>query len=66
MKAIAIIRRTDYAACRRRAFRRANASFLPNAAGTRYFLEKILDAALAAATTVGVVTALMFTFLVLA
>ena len=66
MKATAIIRRIDYAACRRRAFRRANACFLPNAAGTRYFLEKLLDAALAAATTIGVVAALMFSFIVFA
>lgn len=66
MKATAIIRRTNYAACRRRAFIRANASILPNAAKGRYFLERILDAALAAATTVAVVVALMFSFLVLA
>ena len=66
MKATAIIRRINFAACRRRAFIRANASILPNAAGGRYFLEKLLDAALAAATTVAVVVALMFSFLVLA
>ena len=66
MKATAIIRRTNYAACRRRAFIRTNANILPNAAGGRYFLERLLDAALAAATTVGVVVALMFCFLVLA
>ena len=66
MKATAMLRRTNYAACRRRAFNRTNANILPNAAGSRYFLEKLLDAALAAATTVAVVVALMFTFLVLA
>ena len=66
MKATAMIRRINYAACRRRAFIRTNASILPNAAGRGYFLEKLLDAALAAATTVGVVVALMFSFLVLA
>ena len=65
MKATAIIRRINYAACRRRAFIRTNANILPNAAGGRYFLEKLLDTALAAATTVAVVVALMFSFLVL-
>ena len=66
MKNTAIIRRPNYAACRRRAFMRSTACILPNAAGYRYFLEKLLDAALAAATTVAVVTALIFSFLVLA
>lgn len=65
MKTTALIRRPNYAACRRRAFIRSNACILPNAAGHRYFLEKLLDAALAAATTVGVVAILMFGFTVL-
>ena len=66
MKTAAIIRRHNYAAFRRRAFIRTNAHALPNAAGHRYFLEKLLDSALAAATTIGVVVALMFSFIVLA
>ena len=66
MKTTALIRRPNYAASRRRAFIRANASILPNAASRRYFLEKLLDAALAAATTLGVVVILMFSFTVLA
>lgn len=65
MKTTATIRRPNYAACRRRAFIRSSACILPNAASHRYFLEKFLDAALAAATTVGVVVALMFSFVVL-
>lgn len=66
MKTAALIRRHNYAAFRRRAFIRSNARPLPNAAQGRYFLEKLLDAALAAATTVGVVVALMFSFIVFA
>ncbi len=66
MKTAALIRRHNYAAFRRRAFIRSNARILPNAAQGRYFLEKLLDAALAAATTVGVVVALMFSFIVFA
>lgn len=66
MKTAALIRRHNYAAFRRRAFIRANARVLPNAAQGRYFLEKLLDAALAAATTIGVVVALMFSFIVFA
>lgn len=65
MKTTAVIRRPNYAACRRRAFLRSNARFLPNAANGRYFLEKLLDAALAAATTIGIVVSLMFLFVVL-
>lgn len=64
MKTTAAIRRPNYAACRRRAYVRANANPFPNAAKGRYFLEKLLDAALAAATTVGVAVTLLFMFTV--
>ncbi len=64
MKNTAVIRRPNYAACRRRAQNRNIWSFLPNAAGTRYYLEKLLDAALAAATTVAVMVCLIFIFTV--
>lgn len=64
MKNTAVIRRPNFAACRRRAFKRSIWSFLPNAAGARYFLEKLLDAALAAATTLAVVVILLFVFTV--
>lgn len=66
MKTTAVIRRPNYAACRRRAYVRANVNAFPNAAKARYFLEKLLDAALAAATTMGVVVILLFIFTVLA
>ena len=66
MKTTAVIRYPNYAACRRRAQKRSLACILPNAAQASYYLEKLLDAALAAATTLGVVVALMFTFTVLA
>lgn len=36
----------------------------PNAASRRYFLNKILDGALAVATAVGIITALLFLFLI--
>lgn len=65
MKTTAVIRRPNYAAYRRRAKAYANASVLPNAADSRYFLEKLLDAALAAAVTVAVVVCLIFIFTVL-
>lgn len=64
MKNSAVIRRTNYAACRRRAFLRSVWNFLPNAADARYYLEKLLDAALAAATTLAVVVCLIFIFTV--
>lgn len=60
MKTNAIIRRTNFAASRRRAFLRNIWSFLPNAADLRYYLEKLLDAALAAATTIAMVVILIF------
>lgn len=66
MKTTAVIRYPNYAASRRRAHKRSIACILPNAADSRYFLEKLLDAALAAATTLGVVVILMFSFTVLA
>ena len=66
MKTTAVIRYPNYAASRRRAHKRAIACVLPNAAGAGYFLEKLLDAALAAATTLGVVVILMFSFLIFA
>jgi hypothetical protein len=64
MKNTAAIRRPNYAACRHKAFLRSVWSFLPNSAGVRYHLEKLLDAALAAATTVAVVVCLIFVFTV--
>ena len=64
MKNIAVIRRPNFDACRRRGYRRANAYAFPNAAKGGYFLEKLLDIILAAATTVAVVVALMFMFIV--
>lgn len=66
MKNTAAIRRPNFAACRRRAFVRTNVSAFPNAAKGRYFLEKLLDAALAAATTLSVVVILVFIFTVFA
>lgn len=60
MKHTAIIRRPNYAACRRRALMRSVRNILPNAAGIGYFLEKLLDAALAAVTTLAVVVCLIF------
>ena len=64
MKQTAAIRRPNFAASRRRAYARSNASPFPNAAGARYFLEKLLDAALAAVTTVSVVVIFVFIFTV--
>ena len=64
MKNTAAVRRPNFAACRRRALLRSVWSLLPNAADARYFLEKLLDAALAAATTVAVVVCLIFIFAV--
>lgn len=66
MKTTAAIRRPNYAAYRRRAANRVNANVVPNAAQGRYFLEKLLDAALAAATTMAVVVILLFVFTVFA
>ena len=65
MKHIAVFRRPNYSACRRRALLRSVRNILPNAAGMRYFLEKLLDAALAAATTLAVVVCLIFVITVL-
>lgn len=62
MKTTAAIRRYNPSSCRRR----TAANPFPNCASTRYFLEKILDAALAAVTTLGVVVAMLFLFTVLA
>lgn len=64
MKNTAVIRRPNYAAARRRSYRRTNACAFPNAANGRYFLEKLLDAALAAVTTMGVVVIFVFIFTV--
>lgn len=64
MKNTAAYRRPNYAACRRRAMLRSIWSFLPNAANAQYYLEKLLDAALAAATTVAMVVCLIFIFTV--
>ena len=64
MKNTAVIRHPNYAAYRRRALLRSVWSFLPNAAGIRYYLEKLLDAALAAATTLALVVCLIFIFAV--
>ena len=64
MKNTAIIRRPNYAACRRRAYIKVNSSPFPNAAKAGYFLERILDGALAAATTTAVVVILLFVFTV--
>ena len=66
MKTTAVIRYPNYAACRRRAQKRSLACILPNAAQARYYMEKLLDTALAAVTTLGVVVALMFSFTILA
>lgn len=64
MKQSAVIRRPNYDACRRRAFRKSVWSFLPNAADIGYYLEKLLDAALAAAITIAMVVSLIFIFTV--
>ncbi len=64
MKLSAALRRPNFAACRRRAHNRAIASAYPNAAGARYFLEKLLDAALAAVTTLGLVSIFFYVFTV--
>lgn len=64
MKTTALVRYPNYEACRRRAHRRSMACVCVNAAERRYFLEKLLDAALAAVTTLGVVVILMFSFTV--
>ncbi|MBR2889660.1 MAG: hypothetical protein IKC09_05230 [Oscillospiraceae bacterium] len=60
MKNTAAIRRPNFAACRRRAYIRTNHNPFPNAARAGYFLEKVLDGALAAATTLAVVVILLF------
>jgi cytosine/uracil/thiamine/allantoin permease len=59
MKTATAIRIPNYAARRRRCTVKA---LFPNAASARYHLGKLLDAALAAATTIGVVVSLMFAF----
>ena len=43
--------------------RRSTPCRYPNSAGRRYFLEKLLDTALAAAITVAVVAILLFLFI---
>ena len=48
----------NYYTCRRGTARR-----YPNSASRRYFLEKLLDTALAAAITVAVVAILLFLFI---
>lgn len=61
MKTATAIRRPNYAAYRRR---RVCRTAYPNAASVRYHLNRLLDAALAAATTVGLVASLLFAFAV--
>jgi hypothetical protein len=64
MKNATAIRRPDFAACRRRAYIQTHRCIFPNAAGTRYFLERLLDGVLAAATTMGLVVMVIFLFTV--
>ena len=64
MKNTAAVRRPNYAAYRHKAFLRGVWSFLPNSAGVRYHLGKLLDVTLAAATTLAVVVCLIFVFTV--
>ncbi len=64
MKQSVLLRRPNYAACRRRAHVRSHVSAFPNAAGAGYFLEKLLDSALAAVTTLGVVAIFLYIFTV--
>ena len=59
MKTAPAIRIPNYTTRRRRSNIRA---LFPNAASARYHMGKLLDAALAAATTIGVVVSLMFAF----
>lgn len=61
MKSTTAIRRPNYAAYHRRRVCRVA---YPNAAGIRYHLNRLLDVALAAATTVGLVASLLFAFMV--
>ena len=58
MKTANAIRIPNYTVRHRRVVRAA----FPNAATTRYHIGRLLDAALAAATTLGVVVSLMFAF----
>ena len=64
MKNTATVRRPDFAACRRRAYIQSHRCIFPNAARTGYFLERLLDGALAAATTLGLVVMVIFVFTV--
>ncbi len=64
MKNTVAIRRPNYFAYRRRAFIRSTVCPFPNAAKAGYFLERLLNAAMAAAITVGVVVISMFVFTV--
>ncbi len=59
MKTATAIHIPNYAARRRCRIRRA---IYPNAASANYHLSRLLDAALAAASTVGVVVSLLFAF----
>jgi hypothetical protein len=59
MKTTTAIRIPNYAVHRRRCAAR---SAFPNAATTRYHMNKLLDAALAVAATMGVVVSLGFAF----
>jgi hypothetical protein len=59
MKTATAIHIPNYAARRRCRARRA---IYPNAASAKYHLGRVLDAALAAASTVGVVVSILFAF----
>ena len=63
MKNTAIIRRPNYAACRRRAYIKVNSSPFPNAADPHYFIDKLVDGALAVVTSLGTLTILFFLIL---
>ena len=54
----------DFAACRRRAYIQTHRYAFPNAARAGYFLERLLDGVLAAATTLGLVVMVIFVFTV--
>ena len=59
MKSATVIRRPNYAAYHRRRVCRVA---YPNAASIRYHLNRLLDVALAAATTVGLAASVLFAF----
>ena len=64
MKNATAVRRPDFAACRRRAYIQTHRCDYPNAAQAGYFLERLLDGVLAAATTLGLVVMVIFMFTV--